>query len=47
MNIKSVLRVMVMEGMATMTKNLHLSLTSGAKNLSPLSPYASLIMPSM
>ena len=47
MNRKTDLGVMVIEGMAMVPKFLSLSSTSGAKNLSPLSSYDSLIMPTM
>ena len=51
MNIKSALRVMVMvmvmEGMEMVPNILHISSTYGSTYMSPLSPYGSLIMPSM
>ena len=47
LNIKSALRVMVMEGISMGTNLLHLSSTAGTTILSPFYPYASLIMPNM
>ena len=47
LNIKSALRVIMMEGMAMVPKNLHLSSSTGATTLLPLSPYAFLLMPNM
>ena len=49
MNRKSDLRVMimVMEEIPMVPKCLHLSSTDGATNLSLVSPYASLLMPTM
>ena len=47
MNIKSSLRVMVMERMAMVPKFLHLYSTSGTTIMSQFSHYASLLMPTM
>ena len=47
MKRKPYLRVMVMEGMATVQKCLHLSSTASATTLLPFPPYASLLMPIM
>ena len=47
MNIKSYLRVMLMEGVAMVPEFLHLSSTAGATTLSQIPPYASLLMPNM
>ena len=47
MNIKSVLRVMVMEGVEMVPKLLNISSTVGNTTLPPFYPYASLIMPTM
>ena len=47
MNIKLALRVMVMEGMEIVPKHLQLSSTSGTTILSPFSPYASLLVPTV
>ena len=45
MVIKPDLRVVVMEGMSMNPKYVLLSFTSSTTTLSPLSPYASLLMP--
>ena len=47
MNRKSYLRVMVMEGMEMVPNILYLYSTSGTTILSPFSPYASLLIPTM
>ena len=47
MNKKSALRVIVMEGMTLVPKLLHISFTDGNTIMSPFSPYASLLMPTM
>ena len=47
MNVKPYLRVMVKEGMAMITKFLHLYSIDATTILSPFSPYDSLLMPSM
>ena len=38
---------MVIEGMEILSKFLHIPSTDGTIKLSPLSPYASLVMPTM
>ena len=45
MNSKPALRVVVMEGMEMVPTFLHLSFSVGDTTLSPLYPYASLLMP--
>ena len=44
---KIIYKIIVIEGMAILPKMLHISSTSGDTTLSPLSLYASLLMPSM
>ena len=47
MNIRSDLRVMLMEGVEMLPNFLHISPTAVNTTLLPFSPYASLLMPTM
>ena len=47
MNRKSALKVMVMGGMEMVPKILYLYSTAGTTILSPFSPYASFLVPTM
>ena len=47
MNRKSAVRVMMVEGMATVPKFLYLYYSADAKTALPFNPYSSLLMPIM